>query len=158
MEEYNAYNGNGRGEEPYLQRNKFEKDMAGLKGGNNLETKAATILTDNGRGETETFIVQTIRTEKEGTYVVVQYLNSKDETKRIILPPKVTATIKRQDSALADKARRNAAKAKAKERKERGDMSALLRPEVVAKAKAALARARERKKALRAKKLAQVGA
>jgi hypothetical protein len=115
----------------YETISRFDRAYAGLKGGNNLETKAATIENSNTiTGETETFIVQTIRTTS-GDYVVIKYLD-KEGHKRLILPPKVAALIERQHSALTDRARSNSAKAQAKERKLRGEVPGFMRKKVAA--------------------------
>lgn len=133
---------NDNGNQQYETISKFDRAYGGLVGGNNLKTNPSTIKeVNNITGEAETFIIQTIRAEQRkkivkgleetieitvGSFVVIEYL-SKDGHQRLILPPKVAATIARQDSALSDKARSNAAKAQAKERKLRGELPGFMR-------------------------------
>jgi hypothetical protein len=110
---------------------KFDRVLAGLQGGNNLPTKATTIENiEPITGESESFIVQTIRAEykvnvskgwetttetRVGDFIVLKYLD-KDGTKRLILPPKVAETIERQHKALSKKNRTNVSKAAMKQR------------------------------------------
>jgi hypothetical protein len=117
--------------EQYETISKFDRAFAGLQGGNNLQTKPTTIESVNNiTGEAETFIVQTIRAEdRKGDFIVVKFLD-KDGHIRLILPPKVSATIARQAQALTDRARSNAAKAQAMERKLRGEVPGFLRKKV----------------------------
>lgn len=117
--------------EQYETISKFDRQLGGLQGGNNLPTKATTIQNvEPITGEAETFVVQTIRAEykveiRKGWEVetqtrfgdfVVLHIVDKEGTKRIILPPKVTDTLARQSVALSKKARTNASKAAMKER------------------------------------------
>ena len=88
---------------------KFDRQFAGLQGGNNLPVKPATIEHVEFTGEAETYIVQTIRAEyhtksgtKTGDYLVIKVVDG-EGTKRIILPPKATETIARQRVALDKK-------------------------------------------------------
>lgn len=108
---------------------KYERTLAGLQGGNALATKATTIENVNFAGEASTYIVQTVRAEykvgdktKTGDFIVIKYIDN-DGTIRIILPPKVSATIDRQRvavekraQAVSKKARSAAAKVAMQER------------------------------------------
>ena len=85
--------------------NKFAKTLAGLQGGNSLETKPITIqhiaYTAKATGEMQTFIVQTIRTDA-GDNVVLTIIED-GTTVQTILPPRVTATILRQAETVRKK-------------------------------------------------------
>jgi|SRR5208282_1754752 len=110
----------------YATVSKFDRSVAGLTGGNNLATKAATVEhVDPILGEAETFIVQTIR-DQEGDHVILKFVD-KDGVQRLILPPKVVNTIVRQRDALTARSRSIAAKAQAKARIARGEMPGFMR-------------------------------
>lgn len=68
---------------------------------------------------TTTFIVQTIRQKDVGDFTFIEAV-SDEETIRIVLPPKVSATIARQRDGLSAKSRSRAARAVADDRKARG--------------------------------------
>lgn len=95
----------------YATLSAFDRENAGLRGGNQLRTKPATIEHNNLIGQHETFIVETIRDE-EGDHIVLKYWGA--ETSKIVLPPKVVNTILRQNRALSAKARTNHGRAMAK--------------------------------------------
>jgi hypothetical protein len=131
-------------EQQYETISKFDRMNAGLQGGNNLQTKPTTIETVNNiTGEAETFVIQTIRGEHRkpqgdgtckitmGDFIVLKFMD-KDGVMRLILPPSVTATIERQAAALTARARSNAGKAQAKERKLRGELPGFMRKKVKA--------------------------
>lgn len=100
---------------------KYDRVYAGLLGGNNLMVKATTIeYVQNVTGETETYIIQTIRAQ-DGDYVAIKFID-KEGVKRLILPPKVAATIERQHNALTGRSRSIASKAAMKMRMDRGDV------------------------------------
>jgi hypothetical protein len=110
----------------YATVSKFDRAVAGLQGGNNLAAKPATIEhTDPIVGESETFIVQTIR-DQQGDHVVIKFVD-KEGVMRLILPPKVVNTIVRQRDALTARGRSNNARATAKARMERGEMPGFMR-------------------------------
>ena len=98
---------------------KFDRDCAGLLGGNNLTTKATTVEHIGFAGAAETFIVQTVRDQK-GDYVLLKY-NEGDALRKVILPPRVCSTIARHRDTLTAQSRRNAGRAQAKARKDRGE-------------------------------------
>ena len=104
---------------------KFDRQIAGLQGGNHLPTKPATIEHVSFTGEAETFIVQTIRDEK-GDNIIIKYLD-REGPKRLVLPPKVAATIARQRDALTSRGRSIASRAVAKARMERGELPGFMR-------------------------------
>ena len=109
--------------------------FAGLQGGNNLAAKPTTIENvESITGESETFIVQTIRSEwtktiikgfeetkvvERGFYVVIKYVD-KEGTKRLILPPKVADTLLRQRESLTNRNRSNSSKRAMRERMANG--------------------------------------
>lgn len=106
----------------YETISKHDRQYAGLLGGNNLQTKATTIeVVNNITGETETFIIQTIREEKKGDHIVLKFMD-KDGVKRLILPPKVAATIERQHNSLSAKSRSLASKIVMRDRMARGEV------------------------------------
>jgi hypothetical protein len=125
-------------EQQYETISKFDRMNAGLQGGNNLQTKPTTIEYVNSiTGEAETFVVQSIRGEERrvtpdgtkvtpGDFIVIKVMD-KDGMTRLILPPKVSATIARQAQALTDRLRSNLAKAHAKERQLRGEVPGFMR-------------------------------
>ena len=105
---------------------KFDRVYAGLLGGNSLTTKPATIEeVQNVTGETETYIIQTVRDEK-GDHVVVKFLD-KQGPMRIILPPRVCNLIAVQRDRLTAKRRSIASKAVATARMERGEMPGFMK-------------------------------
>jgi len=57
----------------------------------------------------QTFVVQTYRHRDKGDYILVQHIGRSGEGFRLILPPKVAATIARQRDALTAKNRKKAA-------------------------------------------------
>ena len=85
--------------------NKFAKTLAGLQGGNSLETKPVTIqhiaYASKVTGEMQTFIVQTIRLE-DGDYVALTIIED-GETVQAVIPPRVTRAIARQAVAVGKK-------------------------------------------------------
>jgi hypothetical protein len=112
--------------EQYATISKFDRTVAGLQGGNNLAAKATTIEhIDPIVGESETYIIQTIR-DQEGDHVIVKFVD-KDGVKRLILPPAVVGTIVRQRDGLTARSRSNAAKATAKARKDRGELPGFMK-------------------------------
>jgi hypothetical protein len=128
--------------EQYETIKKFDRAYGSLLGGNNLHTKPSTIKEVNSlTGESETFVVQTIRAEQKrtitkgfeqetivtvGDYIVIEYID-RDGHQRIILPPRVVETIHRGHDSLSARARSNKAKALAKERKLRGELPGFMR-------------------------------
>lgn len=104
---------------------KFDRLYGGLLGGNNLHTKPATIENTVFTGETETFIVQTIRDEK-GDHLVIKFMDN-DGIKRIICPPRVTDRIASQRESLTGKRRSITGKRLAQERKDRGELPGFMK-------------------------------
>ena len=109
----------------YESISKFDRRYSGLVGGNNLPTRATTIEDVNAlTGETETYVVQTIRDER-GDHIVLKVMD-KDGLKRLILPPRVANLIAAQHDGLTRRRRSIVGKAQAKSRMERGEVPAFL--------------------------------
>ena len=103
----------------YETISKFDRAYSGLLGGNCTATKPTTIETvEKILGETETFIVQTIR-DPDGDHVVIKYVDKEGVT-RIILPPKVANTILLQRDRLTSQRRSALSKAAMRERMAQG--------------------------------------
>jgi hypothetical protein len=84
----------------YETLTKYDRVYAGLIGGNNLQTKATTIeYVQTVTGETETYIIQTVRAQ-DGDYIVIKFMD-KEGVKRLVLPPRVANTIGRQHNTLS---------------------------------------------------------
>lgn len=66
------------------------------------------------------FILQTVRVPEVGDTIFLQFTHPKFGHVRVVLPPKVTAALRRQDSTLSKMARRRGARAAVQTRKERG--------------------------------------
>lgn len=77
-------------------------------------------------GVTKTYIVQTIRRSQIGDTIFLECASG-DRLIRLVLPPKVAATIARQRDALTKQAQRKHGKRIAQERKERGEAPAFMR-------------------------------
>lgn len=119
----------------YETISKFDRALAGLQGGNNLQSKATTIQNiEPITGDAETFTVQTVRAEyklkiqkgwewltetRVGDFIVITYLD-KNGPMRLILPPKVVETLARQKEGLSKRARTNSSKAAMKQRMAEG--------------------------------------
>lgn len=103
----------------YETISKFDRGVGGLLSANNIHTKPATIFeVNNITGESETFIIQTIRIsdgENAGDHVSITFVD-KDGNKRLLLPPRAVNTIVRQRDALSAKQKRNSGKAAMKAR------------------------------------------
>lgn len=87
-----------------------------------LSTKPSNVhVVPDGVERVETFTVQTFR-QKDGkkSWDTIFLQRVSDKIDRIILPDSVVNIILRQHAALTDKARSEAAKVKARERKEAG--------------------------------------
>lgn len=106
-------------------RSKFDRDVAGLMGGNNLTVKATTVENIAFGGEAETFIIQTVRDEK-GDNIIIKY-GEGNSLMRLILPPKAAAVIARQKDAITAKSRRNTGRASAQARKDRGELPGFMK-------------------------------
>jgi hypothetical protein len=85
-------------------------------------------------GTSQLFIVQTYRQRVGGgdeaargeDTIFLEHVSG-DTHVRLVIPPKVANAIARQRDALTGKSRSKAAKAKAEERKERGDLPGFMR-------------------------------
>lgn len=99
----------------------FDRLMGALDGlPDVLRTSASTVQTLTPLlGNSETWIVQTVRQAEQGDVVFLQRVN-REGSIRIALPAKVANVIARQRDALTTKARRKAAKAAVETRKEKG--------------------------------------
>lgn len=116
--------------EQYETLTKYDRVYAGLLGGNNLLTKATTIEeVQNLTGETETFIVQTVRSQT-GDYIVIKFMD-KEGVKRLVLPPRVANTIQRQHDALTSRSRSVKSKAAMRERMGRGELPGFLQKKAI---------------------------
>ena len=102
-------------QQEYKTIDKFDRALGGLLDGNNLHSKPTTIQeVQKITGESETFIIQTIRDE-DGDHVALTYVDN-DGVKRLILTPRVVNTIVRHRDALGARLRRNHSKAAMKAR------------------------------------------
>lgn len=98
---------------------KFDRAFGGLVGGNALKTKPTTIEnTEAITGESETFIVQTVRADS-GDHIVVKFID-KGGVVRLILPPKVANVIASQRDSLTARRRSAASKDAMKRRMDQG--------------------------------------
>jgi hypothetical protein len=77
-------------------------------------------------GNSETFIVQTIRHAEVGDYLFVQAIGPK-RSYRLVLPPEVTAVIDRQRDSLTTMNRRKGARAAVETRAAKGITPAFLK-------------------------------
>jgi hypothetical protein len=107
---------------------KFDRQFAGLQGGNNPPTKPTTIEHVAMTGETETFIIQTFRDEK-GDSIVIKFVD-KEGVKRIICPPRVAKAIAAQRDSLTKSRRRINGKTAAQARKDRGELPGFQRTKI----------------------------
>lgn len=102
-------------EAEYRTISKFDRALGSLLAGNNQHTKPTTIEhVEKMTGESETFIVQTIRPEGGGDHVALKFVD-RDGVVRMILPSRVVETIVRQRDSLTTKVRSVQGKARAKE-------------------------------------------
>ena len=104
----------------------YDRQIGALKGlPDVIEVKPSTVrVTIPLLGLSQTFIVQTLRQREVGDHVFLETV-SRDGAIRIVLP-QVADAIARQRDALTAKSRSKAAKALAQERKERGELPAVL--------------------------------
>jgi hypothetical protein len=130
-------------EEQLQTMSKFDRIVGGLLGGNSLRARTTTVeQVEPITGEAESYMIQTVRTEKAmirekdgktitkiGEHVIVKYLD-KHGPVRLVLPPKVVETIIRQRDSLSAQARSNSAKMKAQERKDRGELPGFMKRKV----------------------------
>lgn len=94
---------------------KFDRAVGGLLSGNNLHTKPTTVeYIEKVKGESETYIVRTIRDE-DGDHIVIKFMD-KEGPKRIILPPQVAQVIQRQKDSLTRRSRSNSSRQRMQER------------------------------------------
>lgn len=119
----------------------FDRALGVLGGSNEvLRTKPTTIqnVPALGVGGTMTYVVQTVRHAELGDTIFLQVIGGR-ETVRLALPDKVSATIGRQRDALTARARSQAAREAARNRRQNGAVPPGFTPE--ARAKAAATRA-----------------
>jgi len=90
-----------------------------------IHTRPTTIQAVTFLGQSETWIVQTVRADNRDT-VFVQHVAA-EGSERLVLPPSVTGAIARQRDALAGVLRRKAARQAAETRKQRGIEPAFLK-------------------------------
>jgi|SRR5690348_17738310 len=104
----------------------FDRVRGGLEGVA-MFTKPATVKNVQIiTGKSETFIVETARHSELGDTIFVECMNE-DGLVRLALPPKVANAIARQRDALTTRARSQAARAVAQERKERGELPGFMK-------------------------------
>lgn len=83
-------------------------------------------------GLAQTFIAQTFRHREEGDTIFLQFVSA-DGAVRIVIPPKVTAALHRQDSSLGKRNRKAAARQAVETKRAKGQT--LGNPEALAKAR-----------------------
>ena len=103
----------------------YDRKMGALAGRPDVtSTRASTIRVVEPLVGGSSYIVQTFRETvdgKSGDFIFVE-IGSREEHRRIVLPPKVAAAIARQAAQLTSRNRSKASKATAAARKERGDV------------------------------------
>jgi hypothetical protein len=83
---------------------------------NALYTKPSTVKNvESVTGRSETFVIETGRTDEGGDYVFIERTNEAGVT-RLVLPPKVANLVASQREALTKRRRRSTAKRVAAER------------------------------------------
>lgn len=87
-----------------------------------LHTKPSTVkVTQPITGQTETFIIQTVRHDENGDYIFIERADESGLV-RMVLPPKVSTLIGSQKDSLNTKRRRIGAKKAMSTRIARGDV------------------------------------
>jgi len=125
------YDGHGRGRADTVSGNMpapFDRLMGELEGlPDVVKSKPTTVRSVTPLvGQTETFIVQTVRQRDRGDFVFLEHVSHRG-TVRIVLPPNVSDTIARQREAAALKWRQKVGRDAAADRKERGIAPAFLK-------------------------------
>jgi hypothetical protein len=112
----------------YETISKYDLSYGAMRDSNALMTpKPSTIkYVQPFSGKTETFIVQTARTEK-GDTIFLECVDEGGMVVRLALPPQVTNAIAAQRDSLTSRRRSISAKLVAKGRKERGELPGFLR-------------------------------
>jgi hypothetical protein len=101
--------------------NKFDRQFGALQDVG-LSTKPSTIQhVQPITGETETFIIQTIRHDELGDFICVTHVD-KNGVERIILPPKVSNLIASHRDALTKRRRSISSRATMKARMAAGEV------------------------------------
>jgi len=90
------------------------------------KTSVTRVVPPFGVGGTQLYVVQTYRQKEQGDTIFLEHV-SETGTVRLVIPPQVSAVIARQREQLTAKTRSKAAKAVARERKERGEIPAFLK-------------------------------
>jgi predicted aspartyl protease len=108
-------------------RDSFDRILGHLTGMPDVTKTGATTIREAApvTGDGQTFVVQTFRQKEKGDFILLEYLDA-GGAQRIVIPPKVTATIARQRDALTARVRRDNAKQAAADRKARGEVPAFL--------------------------------
>lgn len=108
----------------------FDKMMAKLDGLNDtVATQESTIRTMplwGIEGGSETWIVNTVRQKEVGDFIFLEYV-AEGRATRLVLPPKVAATIARQRDSLGTMNRRKTGKAVMAERMAAGEQPGFLK-------------------------------
>ena len=112
----------------YKTVDKFDRAIGSLQGIPDVtKSKPTTIVTASPLiGESQTFVVQTIRQPEVGDWVFIQYMDSSGSV-RMAIPPKAADAIARQREAVTTKVRRRVAKEQAAQRKARGEVPAFMK-------------------------------
>lgn len=94
---------------------------------NALFTKPSTVKNvESVTGRSETFVIETGRTEESGDYVFIERTDELGVT-RLVLPPKVANLVASQRDALTKRRRRATAKRVAQERMNRGELPGFMK-------------------------------
>jgi hypothetical protein len=108
------------------QVKKFDRIRGGLQNVG-FHTKPSTIQNiQNITGESETFIVETIRQEEIGDTIFIQMVD-RDGTTRLALPPKVANAIAAQRDSITTRRRSITGRRVARERMDRGEKPGFMR-------------------------------
>lgn len=112
----------------YLSLDKFDRLYGSLSDlADVTKTKPSTVVTHTPLlGQTQTFIIQTMRQKDEGDTIFIQYM-ADGEAIRIALPAAAADAIARQRDALGAKNRKRAAKERAQADKAQGKLPGFMR-------------------------------
>jgi hypothetical protein len=99
----------------------FDRTRGGMEMRNDTtKTRVSTVRhVDPLVGNVSTYLIETVRAQDSGDFCFVE-VATKDGNVRVVLPPKVTATIARQRDSLTTSVRRKMGREQAAERKAAG--------------------------------------
>lgn len=99
----------------------FDRTRGGMEMRNDTtKTRVSTVRhVDPLVGNVSTYLIETVRAQDSGDFCFVE-VATKDGNVRVVLPPKVTATIARQRDSLTTSVRRRMGREQAAERKAAG--------------------------------------